>query len=369
MKYYELDTPALIIDKERMLKNIEFMQAYADRNNCTLRPHTKTHKTPVLAKLQEAMGAKGIAVAKIGEAEVMAENGLNDIFIANEVIGKQKFERIAAIAKKGVAISFGVDTPIQVIQANEVFQEADLKVSVLIEIEVGENRSGIIEEGDFYELLKTIKEASNIEFKGLFSHDGNTYKAKDLAECIELSHYAQEHTLYFAKLAEEFGLPCKTISYGSTPTFMNEVPILPGITELRPGTYIFMDCGQGGAIGTLDKCAATILASVISRPTSERTILDVGAKGLTKEDRDGGICQTYGKGTIYEYPETHIDANYDEHAIIIDKKFHDSVVVGDKVRIIPNHICPVCNLYEKAYLVENDEVVEELDVACRLKLQ
>ncbi|MCQ2359815.1 MAG: alanine racemase [Phascolarctobacterium sp.] len=369
MKYYDLDTPALIIDKERMMNNIKFMQAYADKNNCTLRPHTKTHKTPALAKIQEAMGAKGIAVAKIGEAEVMAEKGLLDIFIANEVIGKQKFARIAALAQKGIAISFGVDTPIQITQANEVFAEAGVKVPVLIEIEVGENRSGIIEESAFYELLEAIKAASNVELKGLFSHDGNTYKAKDLAECIKLSSYAQERTLYFAKLAADFGMPCETISYGSTPTFMNEVPILPGITELRPGTYILMDCGQGAAIGTLDKCAATILASVISRPTPERTILDVGAKGLTKEDRDGGICQTNGKGTILEYPETHIEANYDEHAIILDKNFHDNVVVGDKVRVIPNHICPVCNLYEKAYLIEGDEVVDELDIACRLKLQ
>ena len=150
---------------------------------------------------------------------------------------------------------------------------------------------------------------------------------------------------------------------------MNHVDILPGITELRPGTYALMDASQGHAIGTLDRCAATVLATVISRPTAERTILDVGAKGLTMQSRTEGICATPGKGTLYDRPETHIAKAFDEHAIIHDPAFRDSVAVGDKVRIIPVHICPVCNLYERAYLISGDEVVQELDIAGRGKLQ
>lgn len=164
-------------------------------------------------------------------------------------------------------------------------------------------------------------------------------------------------------------MPCQTVSYGATPTFMNHVDILPGITELRPGTYALMDASQGHAIGTLDRCAATVLATVISRPTAERTILDVGAKGLTMQSRTEGICATPGKGTLYDRPETHIAKAFDEHAIIHDPAFRDSVAVGDKVRIIPVHICPVCNLYERAYLISGDEVVQELDIAARGKLQ
>ena len=155
-------------------------------------------------------------------------------------------------------------------------------------------------------------------------------------------------------------MPCKTVSYGATPTFMNHVKLLPGITELRPGTYALMDASQGHAIGTLDRCAATVLASVISKPTKTRTILDVGAKGLTMQSRTEGICATPGKGTIY---------GSDEHAILNNKAFHDSVEVGDKVRILPVHICPVCNLYETAYLIDGDEVVGKLPIACRGKLQ
>ena len=369
MKILELDTPSLLIDQQRLTKNLTDMQRYADENGAALRPHTKTHKCPEIAKMQLKAGACGIAVAKTGEAEVMAENGISDIFIANEIVGAQKLWRIAKLAAGGVKISFGVDTPCQVTDAERVFAEEHVSVPVLIEIEVGENRSGIIEEADFLALLDTIKSCAHVRFGGIFSHDGNTYSAADREVLEKLSEDAQKRTLHFAALAAEHGMPCQTVSYGATPTFMNHVKILPGITELRPGTYALMDASQGHAIGTLEKCAATVLASVISKPTDTRTILDVGAKGLTMQSRTEGICATPGKGTIYGKEDVHIEKVFDEHAILNDKAFHDAVQVGDKVRIIPVHICPVCNLYETAYLISGDEVVRELPIACRGKLQ
>lgn len=369
MKYLELDTPALLIDRERLMKNLKEMQEYADGNHVDLRPHTKTHKMPQIAAMQMEAGACGIAVAKVGEAEVMAEHGMQDIFIANEIVGEQKLRRIAALAKQGIKISFGVDTPCQVTEAERIFGEEGVEVPVLIEIEVGEQRSGIIEEEDFLKLLDTIKNCPHVMFEGLFSHDGNCYKAENRKELFDISEGAQRRTVDFAKKAEEFGMPCRRVSYGSTPTFTNRVPILEGITELRPGTYALMDTAQAHAIGTLDCCAATVLASVISKPTETRTILDVGAKGLTKQERKGGICDAPGVGTIFEYPQTHIDSMFDEHAILYDKHFHDSVEVGDKVRVIPVHICPVCNLYDSAVLISGDEVVAELTVDCRGRLQ
>ena len=369
MRYIELDTPALLIDRERLTKNLKDMQSYADAHGVALRPHTKTHKCPEIAKMQLAAGACGIAVAKVGEAEAMAEAGLDDLFIANEIVGEAKLRRIAALAKQGVKISFGVDTPCQVEAAESVFAQEGVSVPVLVEIEVGENRSGIIEEADFLALLDTIRACPHVPFGGIFSHDGNSYSAPDLEVLRALSEGAQRRTLHFAQLAAQHGLPCRTVSYGATPTFMNHVDILPGITELRPGTYALMDASQGHAIGTLDRCAATVLATVISRPTAERTILDVGAKGLTMQSRTEGICATPGKGTLYDRPETHIEKVFDEHAIVNDPAFRASVAVGDKVRIIPVHICPVCNLYERAYLISGDEVVQELDIAARGKLQ
>lgn len=368
MNINELDTPSLLVDRNRLESNIAFMQDYADANHVALRPHTKTHKTPEIAKMQIEAGACGIAVAKTGEAEAMAQAGINDIFIANEIVGSIKLERIMKLSKS-ISISFGVDNPVPVRQAEEVFGAAGAVAEVLIEIEVGEVRSGIIEDKDFLALLEVIRKCPHVHLKGLFSHDGNSYHAPDIQACIDIAVGAQKRTLHFASLAEEAGLHCNVISYGSTPTFMNRVSILEGITELRPGTYALMDASQGHAIGTLGRCAATVLASVISKPTSGRVILDVGAKGLTMQERRDGICATEGKGTLLDYPDVHISRMFDEHAIIEDAAFSSKVSIGDKVRIIPVHICPVCNLYDCMYLVSGAEVLGKLDIAGRGKLQ
>lgn len=368
MKIFELDTPSLLVDYDILISNLDFMQDYADRNHAALRPHTKTHKSPAIAAMQLERGACGIAVAKTGEAEIMAAAGMTDIFIANEIVGDQKLLRIKKLAET-ISISFGVDSPCHIEAAERIFADAAKPAEVLIEIEVGENRSGIIEEADFFVLLDTLKRCPHVRLKGLFSHDGNCYSAESVDACRTIAIDAQERTLHFAKLARDYGMPCEVISYGATPTFMNQVPILEGITELRPGTYALMDASQGNAIGTLDRCAASVLASVISKPTAERVILDVGAKGMTMQSRTAGICATPGKGTLPDYPGVYIHSMYDEHAIIYNAEFREQIQIGDKVRVIPVHICPVCNLYDKLHLFRGDEVIDVIDIACRGALQ
>lgn len=369
MKYAELDTPSLLIDREQLMDNLKFMQDYAHRQKVALRPHTKTHKMPAIAKMQERLGAKGITVAKVGEAEVMAENGLQDIFIANEIVGELKLLRVRQLCRKGCTVSFGVDTPCQVEAVEAVFAEEAAPAQVLIEIEVGEERSGIIDEADFVALLKSIKSCPHVEFAGVFSHEGHCYNADSIDDCKEKFIISQQRTLSFAQLAREQGMAPRVVSIGSTPSLMNGFEILPGITEIRPGTYVLMDASQGNAIGTLERCAATVLTTVISRPTPERVITDVGAKGLTAQTRQKGICATPGLGTVKGYGQVHIFDVYDEHAIIYNSSFRESVQVGDRVEVIPVHICPVCNLYEKAVLVSGGKVVEEIPILCRGKLQ
>lgn len=368
MKYQELDTPALLIDRDIMMDNLRFMQEYADRSGVALRPHTKTHKMPKLALIQAELGAKGITVAKVGEAEVMARAGLTDIFIANEIVGDEKLARIRKLAQT-VQITFGLDSIEQAALVEKAFTGAEKPAQVLIEIEVGEERSGIIEESDYLELLEYLKGCKNIELKGIFSHDGNSYAAEDVAACREIHLTAQRRTLRFAHLAEQAGMRLQTVSIGSTPSMMHDFPILEGITEIRPGTYIFMDASQANAYGSLSRNAATILTTVISRPTSERVITDVGAKGITAQTRNRGFCATKGLGLIKGWDGVEIFDVYDEHAIIYHKEFRDSVRVGDKVEIIPNHICPVVNLHEQAYLVSGGQVVDVIPVECRGKLQ
>ncbi len=167
MTYDELDTPALLIDKQVMMENLAAMQQYADRQQVKLRPHTKTHKTPSLAKVQEEMGASGLTVAKVGEAEVMEAHGLTDIFIANQIVGETKLKRIRKLAES-IHISVGIDCVEHVYQIEDVFRGAEKKAEVLIEIEVGEERSGVIEENDFRQILQAIKTCDFVHLKGIF---------------------------------------------------------------------------------------------------------------------------------------------------------------------------------------------------------
>ena len=370
MKIAELDTPSLLFDRAIMQKNIDAMQAYADRHGVALRPHTKTHKCPELAKLQLAAGARGVTVAKVGEAEVMARAGIMDIFIANEIVGECKLERIAALCAQGCAVSFGIDGEEQALEIERVFARMGQTACVLAEIEVGENRSGFIEEADFLRLLYALRACPHVRLGGVFSHDGSSYDAPTREAACEGSVRAQQRTLRFAQIARENGFPCGTVSIGSTPSQANGADIVPGVTEIRPGTYILMDASQAHAVGgDLSVCAATVLATVISRPTAERVVLDVGAKGLTMQTRNTGICAVDGLGTLPDYPGVHIGCMFDEHAMVYEPAFREAVRVGQKVRIIPVHICPVCNLYDSAYLVDGGEVVGEVCIAGRGKLR
>ncbi len=368
MHYLHIDTPALLIEKDILSKNIESMQKYADVNQVHLRPHTKTHKMPELAKRQEAAGAIGITVAKVGEAEVMAKNGLENIFIANEIVGKTKVQRIRKLAET-IDISFGIDSVYQVNEIDEVFEGAAKKAQVLVEIEVGEQRSGVIEEEDFRTVVGAVKNSRNLHLKGIFSHDGHTYAAENVDECKKLYNDSVQRTLRFAEIAKEMGLDPEVVSIGSTPPFLFKFEIPKGVTEIRPGTYILMDASQSNVIGSYETCAATVLTTIISKPTKERVITDVGAKGITAQTRTKGITTTKGLGKIKEFENVYVHGVFDEHAIIYNEAFNSQVSVGDKVQIIPNHICPVSNLHEKAYLVSNGEVLEEILIECRGKLQ
>ncbi len=367
MKYKELSTPSLLVDRDIVLKNLEHMRDYITAQNVKLRPHTKTHKSPKIAKLQMEYGAYAVTVAKTSEAKVMIENGIPDVFIANEVVGDDKLQMISDLSKKAT-ISFGADSIEHIKAAQQVFSAAGTVANIVIEIEVGDGRSGVVEESYFAELLSEIKASPNVYFKGIFSHDGHSYRAESVEHCLQISKDAQERTLHFAELAKAAGLPCDVVSYGSTPPILCGTTILDGITEIRPGTYVYNDVAQCGIIGTLDRAAVSVLTTVISRPTAERVITDVGAKGLTMQERADGICKTGGKGTVLEYPSIKVKAVYDEHAVIYDAKFRESVSIGEKLRIIPAHVCPVCNLYEVAYLISGDEVLEEISIAARGKL-
>lgn len=363
MQKMQLDTPSLIIDLDQAEKNIIQMQQYADRLGVALRPHTKTHKMPYFALKQVEAGAAGIAVAKIGEAEVMMQSGIRDIFIANEIVGIEKYERLRRIHEK-IQVRCGIDNTTQIDQIEQVFAGCARPLEVLVELEVGEVRSGINTEEQMADLVEYIKTKNNVKLVGIFSHEGHSYKAATPQQAKELAEESYARTLHFADLIRSHGVEISIVSVGATPSVNNQA-YMKGITELRIGTYIFMDMGQSKAINDYSRCAATVLATVISKPTAERVVLDTGAKALVPQNRAAGICATGGYGCVKGAEHVVISNMFDEHGVIENREFHDKVNVGDKVEIIPSHICPTVNLYDEAAGVSGDEVLMTLPILAR----
>lgn len=365
--YNQIDTPALLLDYDLTLSNIRHIQQMANKRGVKLRPHIKTHKMPFFAKIQCKEGATGIACAKVGEAEVMAKNGIKDIFIANEIVGELKYERIKKLNKK-INISIGVDNKFQIDQIDKVFKNEEKPLKVLIEYEVGENRSGIITDEQLVDLVKYIRTKNTVSLIGIFSHEGNTYKSETLTKAKEEAELSYKRTIRAANIIKDNGVDISVISVGATPSFMAGA-FVEGITEYRIGTYIFFDLGQANAINNFSYCSATILTSVISKPNEERIVLDAGAKGLVAQNRKGGICSTGGFGVVKGYNNVLINGLFDEHGLIINKKFSKNVNVGDKLEIIPSHICPTVNLYDFAYLISNDKIIDKINIEARGKSQ
>ncbi|MCX7779909.1 MAG: alanine racemase [Negativicutes bacterium] len=365
--YLELDTPALLVDKTIMERNLQNMAEKARRWGVALRPHTKTHRTPEIAKLQVAMGASGITVAKVGEAEVMAAAGLSDIFIANEVYGDAKMVRLRELNRK-IRIAVGVDNEEQVVSLSRFFAEEARPIDVLIEIETGEERTGVLDAAAALELAKIIQRSPGVKLRGIFTHEGHTYGAANQEACRELFRISQEFTLDVAKYLRSRGIDIEVVSIGATPSVMLG-DVLPGITEIRPGTYVFMDAAQANAVGSYRDCALTVLSTVISKPTAERVVLDAGGKALTSFTRVRGICETRGYGVVKGLHEIRLAKVYDEHGVILDKSARETLSIGQKVEIIPNHVCPTCNLYDTMHIIENGQIIAEWPILCRGKSQ
>ena len=365
--YIGIDTPALLIDRDITLRNIAQVQALANSRGLSLRPHIKTHRMPYFAKLQMEAGAAGIACAKIAEAEIMADAGIQDIFIANEAVGEAKYRRLRALHER-TAVSIGVDSIFQIEQIEAVFAGCQKPLDVLIEYEVGECRSGVITDDALLTLARRIAGSPRAHLGGIFSHEGHCYKAPDRADCIAQAEESYRRTLRAADLIRGVGIPVETVSVGATPSVLLGAYV-PGITEYRIGTYIFMDLGQAGAIGDLSRCAATVLCSVISKPTDARVVLDAGAKALVSQNRDTGICATGGFGYVKNSDDIRLYGLFDEHGLIENNAFSEQIALGDKIEVIPSHICPTVNLYDQAYLVSNGEVLDILPITCRGKSQ
>lgn len=364
---HDLDTPCLLVDLDRMEHNLRSMQGKADQAGVKLRPHTKTHRTPAIAALQCSMGAAGITVAKLGEAEVMASQGLDDIFIANEIVGSIKLERLRKLSRKMGRLAVGADSPIHVNALSAAFDGEDRPLDVLVDVDTGDPRTGVRPGRPALELARAISRAPGLRLRGIYTHDGQSYDGESLEEIRAINRQSQKLMIHTAELIRSEGMEIREISVGSTPSLLLD-GIEEGVTEIRPGTYVFLDADQAQLLGTYALCAETVLATVISRPTPERVVIDAGTKSLTYYVQDRGMTRSPGHGRLKDHPHIFLDRMSDEHASFdIPEGSGLDFSIGQKLEIIPNHACPATNLHEVIHGVREGRVEVIWPVLCRGK--
>lgn len=341
----ELETPAVLIDIDRVEANLARAQAHADKEGYALRPHIKTHKLPRFAKAAIALGAVGITVQKLGEAEVMADAGITDIFLPYNIIGAKKLARLKALNER-VTLSVTADSPDSVAGYAAVM-EASRPLTVLVECDTGGNRCGVQSPAQALALARQIEMAPGLRFGGLMTYPPLHNAAASNAWLREA-----------VALLTEAGITVERVSSGNSPDMW--LPLEAPVTERRPGTYIYYDRFQvEQKVATLEDCALTVLATVVSRPTATRIVIDAGSKSLTSD-----LLGQVGHGLVLG-TELTVKALSEEHGVIELPAPSDWPRVGDRLRIIPNHACVVSNLFDVVNLIRGDEVVESVPVAAR----
>ena len=373
MRLSDLPTPQVVIDRAVLLRNLDRVQQMASAAGMRLRPHAKTHKSPDVARWQLDRGAVGICCAKVGEAEVFAGAGIDDIRLPYPV-NPSNADRVVALMDRS-AISIIVDHLDVARGWSDAMRRAGRTLDVLVKVDVGFHRCGIDPTADGIEFVQRVASMPGLRLRGLLSHAGHAYSAASEDELCAVAQHEAETLAQLRDAAARSGVPLEEISVGATPSLRFSVR-QRGITELRPGNYVYFDRTQvslGSA--SLEDCALTVLATVVTKHPG-RIILDCGSKTLTS-DQARGIAQAPGYGAVL--------ANFgasprsiDEH-LIVERLSEEHATVrvsgdtplkpGDRVRVLPNHSCTVSNLVDAVRLVEGDEVIDTLRVAARGRIQ
>ena len=350
----DLETPVLVVDLDRMEANIRFVQAYCERLGVRNRIHIKTHKIPQIAALQVASGSAGITVQKLGEAEVFAASGLgfDDIFLPYNLLGAVKLRRLRAFLERypEIELSLTCDSAVVAEGLNTVARESGRRLRVWVECDAGLGRAGVTQPRQALDLACAIEQLPSLTFGGLMSFTADA-----------------EPSVAFMTAAlavfRKAGRPVPEVTMGGTRQ-LRWVKQVPGVTEHRPGTYVFHDRQtvlQGGWL--FDDCAGAVRTTVVSRPTTERGIFDAGSKAITPETMglDGLL------GHIVEYPEARLYRLSEEHGYADFSAYPESErpQVGDVLAVVPNHICTTVNMYNWIVGARNGRVEVVWPVAAR----
>ena len=358
----ELDTPALLIDLDVMESNIQKMADYFLFNSggTKLRPHLKTHKTPIIAHKQIDAGAIGITCAKLGEAEAVVHAGIRDVLIANQIVGTHKIARLINLAKHS-EIMAAVDNAQNVQAISETAAAKGVTIRILVEVNIGMNRCGVEPGQPTLELAQHVCKSPNLKFEGLMGYEGHTVAKPNRTEREKDTREAMQRLVDSKRYLEKHGIEISIMSGGGTGTF-DITGSIPEMTEVQAGSYIFMDSTYHNVKGVGDKfgCALSVLATVVSRPEQNRMIVDAGLKVLTKE---------FGIPQPINIPGLEMTGLSEEHGKIQVSDENVSFTPGDKLEILPTHCCTTVNLHDRYYGIR-DEIVESVwDIAARGRSQ
>ena len=353
----EIETPALLIDLDALRRNISKMADYFSKVDASLRPHAKTHKTPLIAHEQIKAGAIGVCCQKLGEAEVMVASGVNDVLITNQVVSPSKIRRLVGLSDLG-NVTVAVDD-LEVAKAtSETAARKGAKQNVVIEVDVGINRCGVEPGKPTVEFAEKILRLKGLNLIGLLGYEGPFFNIPDFAKRKEAANARNRLLVETRELLEDAGVDIEVVSAGSTGTY-NITGEYPGITEVEAGSYVFMDTTYRKLEGLDFECALTLLTTVISRPRSYRAVVDAGLKEISQE---------FGMPEVKGVEGITLQSLCEEHGILKLDKSDLDLGVGDKIELIPSHCCTTVNLHGRYYCLRNGVVEAVWDIAARGKM-
>jgi D-serine deaminase-like pyridoxal phosphate-dependent protein len=342
MRTADIDTPALLVDLDVMERNLRRVADYTRQHGLRLRPHTKTHKSPRIGRRQLDLGAAGLTVAKVGEAEVMLDAAPPDMLVAYPVIGRAKLERLMAVARR-TRVTVSLDSLYAAGQLSEAATGAGVTVAVLAETDVGLGRVGVSPGRELLDLARGIQRLAGLSFEGIAFYPG----------------HLKDNGAGGREAMAALGCLIQSIYHSHE---------LPGLNEIRPGTYVYNDWNTvaTGAC-TPDECAATLLVTVVSTARPGQIIVDGGSKTFSSDRLTGSAESTFGH--LVEAPEAVFHKMNEEHGYVDITTCSRRFEIGERLRIVPNHICVAVNLHERVHGIRNGEVEEVWEVAGRGKLQ
>jgi D-serine deaminase-like pyridoxal phosphate-dependent protein len=359
MHISELDTPCVLIDETILDRNIARAQEHCARHGIAMRPHIKTHKTPEIARKQMAAGAVGITCAKLGEGEVMADAGVPDILVAYPVVGEAKLRRLAALAGR-VRLSVAFDS-LEVAQGlSRAAREAGVEIGALPETDTGMGRCGVAPGEPLIDLCRRVTDLPGLRYRGIMTYQGHLWGTAD--ERAAGLRAEDERVCRLLEALDGAGVRPEVVSGASTPNLFL-AHLLTRVNENRCGTYVFNDRNtvSTGAV-SWDDCAVRVAVTVVSTAVPGQIIVDGGAKTFSTDRLapNGGP----GFGHVVEDPSLNLVKMSEEHGNLSLGNGR-SYRIGDRLHVVPNHVCMTMNMHDEVFVHRDGEVVGSWRVAAR----